>query len=72
MSNRVKPWQKRKPKHHGEQQRNRKRVIPLRTDDRRIVPLTVDDSRVSPLRAGDDFEEDGWDDSRIRAEMSKL
>lgn len=58
MSNKIKPWQQRKPKHHGDK---RKRVVPLRAGgDKRIVPLTVDNSRVSPLTVDDD---DSWTES---------
>lgn len=59
MSNKIKPWQKRKP-HHGD---NRKKVIPLRAGgNERLVPLRVDDSKVVPLRAGEDIEDDWWND----------
>ena len=58
MSNKIKPWQQRKPKHHGKNEQRGKRVVPLRADgDRRIVPMTVDNSRVSPLTVDDD---DSW------------
>lgn len=58
MSNKIKPWQQRKPKHHGKDERRNKRVVPLRAGgDKRIVPLTVDNSRVSPLMVDDD---DSW------------
>lgn len=59
MSNKIKPWQKRKPRHPD----NRKKVIPLRAGgDERLVPLRAGDNRVIPLRAGDSVEDDWWDD----------
>ena len=61
MGDKIKPWQRRKPKNHGQDDR-RKRVIPLRASgDRRIIPLTVDDRRVIPLTAGDDFDLEPWE-----------
>jgi hypothetical protein len=57
MSDKVKPWHRRKPKFR-EQDERRKRVVPLRTgDDRRISPLRVDDSRVIPMTV-DDYDMD--------------
>lgn len=55
MSDKIKPWQQRKPRHHGQNEKRGKRVVPLRAGGgKRIVPLTVDNSRVSPLRVDDD------------------
>ncbi len=52
MSDKIKPWQQRTPKHHG---RGGTRVVPLRAGgDKRIVPLTVDNKQISPLRVDDD------------------
>lgn len=57
MGNKIKPWQKRKPKFRG-QDEHRRRVIPLRAGgDKRISPLRVDDSRVIPMTV-DDYELD--------------
>ncbi len=57
MGDKIKPWQKRKPKFRGQDDR-RKRIVPMRAGgNRRISPLRVDDSRVVPLTV-DDYDMD--------------
>ena len=53
MSDKVKPWHRRKPR----PEKKNKRVIPLTVDSSRVRPLTVDDSRVIPMTV-----DDWWDD----------
>jgi hypothetical protein len=60
MSDKIKPWQGRKPRHHGQGQ---KRIVPLRAgNDKRISPLRVKDERIVPMMVDDYYRErDGWE-----------
>lgn len=61
MSDKIKPWHRRKPRHQDHDNR-RKRVVPLRTGgDRRISPLRVDDSRVIPMTVDDYLDDETWE-----------
>lgn len=62
MGNKIKPWQKRKPKFRGQEDQHRRRVVPLRAGgDKRISPLRIDDSRVVPMTV-DDYELDPFEE----------
>ena len=62
MGNKIKPWQKRKPKFR-ERDNTHKRIVPLRAGgDKRISPLRIDDSRVIPMTV-DDYELDPYEES---------
>lgn len=64
MGDKIKPWQRRKPKFRSEQDDRRKRIVPLRAGgDKRISPLRVDDSRVVPLTVDDyDMDTDSYEE----------
>lgn len=52
MSDKVKPWHNRKPK-HGNKDQKRKRVVPLRPGNERVSPLQIDEEKLEEYDPAD-------------------